>query len=150
MRFTSQQDYQLMLHFNKELINTFMDVPVVLYKLNIIESKKNVYGESTQKRWYRGVQVPALVSRQLNTAVKDMSIINIEQTIEFNFLRQECIDRNVFPEIGDIVDFNHMYFEVDQLNSIQLIAGQVMYNHAIVVTGHLTRPTGLQLEPPVT
>ncbi len=139
-----------MLHFNKELINTFIDVPIVLYKLNIIDSKKNVYGESAQKRWYQGVQIPVLVDRQLNTAVKDMSIINIEQTIEFNFLRQECIDRKVFPEIGDIIDFNHTYFELDQLNSIQLIAGQVIYNHAIVATGHLTRSTGLQLEPPIT
>jgi len=150
MRFTSQQDYNLMLHFNKELINTFIDVPVVLYKLNIIESRKNVYGESAQKRWYRGVQVPALVSRQLNTAVKDMNIINIEQTIEFSFLRKECQDRNVFPEIGDIVDFNGNFFELDQLNDIQLIAGQVNYNHAIIATGHLTRAGGLQLEPPIT
>ena len=149
MRFTSQQDYNLMLHFNKELINTFIDVPVVLYKLNILESKKNIYGEATQKRWYVGVQIPALVSRQLNTAVKDMSIINIEQTTEFNFLRKECQDRKVFPEIGDIVDFNNNYFEIEQLNSIQLIAGQVIYNHAIIATAHLTRMTNLQLEQPI-
>ena len=101
MRFTSQQDYNLMLQINKELINTFIDVPVVLYKLNIIESKKNVYGESAQKKWYQGVQIPALVDRQQSTTVKDLSIVNVEQSVEFAFLRQECIDRNIFPEIGD-------------------------------------------------
>lgn len=149
MRFTSAQDYNLMLHFNKELLNVFIDIPCVLYKLNIVDSKKNVYGESPSKRWYRGVQIPCLVSRQLNTAVKDMSILNIEQVSEFHFLRQECIDRGVYPEVGDIIDFNHMFFEIDQLNDIQLIAGQVMYNHAIVANAHLTRNSGLQLEAPL-
>jgi hypothetical protein len=139
-----------MLHFNRELINTFIDVPIVIYKLNILETKKNVYGESTQKRWFKGVQIPALIDRQLITAVKDMSIINIEETINFNLLRYECELRDLYPEPGDIVEFNDNYFEIDTINQIQLIAGQVNYNHAIVVTAHLTRSTALQLERPVT
>ena len=150
MRFTSQQDYNLYLHFNRELINTFIDVPVVLYKLNILESKKNIYGEATTKRWYTGIQIPSLVSRQLNTAVKDSQTINIEQVAEFNFLREECRLRNIYPEIGDIIDYNSLYFEIEQINEIQLIAGQVIYNHAIIASTHLTRASNLQLEPPVT
>lgn len=150
MRFTSQQDYNLFLHFNKELINVFIDVPVVLYKLNIVESKANIYGEATTKRWYQGVQVPCLVSRQLNTAVKDAQTVNIEQVAEFNFLREELKSRNIYPEIGDIIDYNSLYFEIDQTNEIQLVAGQVNYNHAIIASAHLTRASGLQLEPPVT
>lgn len=150
MRFTSQQDYNLFLHFNKELINTFIDVPVVLYKINIVKSKANVYGESTTKRWYQGVQVPCLVSRQLNTSVKDGQTINIEQVAEFNFLREELKSRNIYPEIGDIIDYNSLYFEINQTNEIQLVAGQVIYNHAIIASAHLTRASNLQLEPPVT
>lgn len=150
MRFTSAQDYNLMLHFNRELINTFVDVPIVIYKLNIRETKKNVYGESTQKRWFRGVQIPALVDRQLITAVKDMSIINIEETVNFNLLRYECELRDLYPEVGDVVEFNDHYFEINTINQIQLIAGQVNYNHAIIISTHLTRSTGLQLERPVT
>lgn len=149
MRFTSGQDYSLMLHFNKELINTFIDVPVVLYKLNIVNTKKNVYGEGTSKKWYVGVQVPCLVSRQLNTAVKDGQTINIEQTAQFNFLRNELKERNIYPEIGDIIDYNSLYFEVDQTNEIQLVAGQTSYNHAIIASAHMTRASGLQLEKPV-
>ena len=149
MRFTSQQDYNLALHFNKELVNTFIDIPVVLYKLNVVQSKKNVYGEATSKKWYVGVQVPCLVDRQLNTAVKDGQTINIEQSSEFNFLRKELNDRNIYPEIGDIIDYNSMYFEIHQTNELQLVAGQVIYNHSIVATAHLTRASALQLEKPV-
>ena len=150
MRFTSQQDYNLFLHFNKELINTFIDVPVVLYKLNIVESKANIYGESTTKRWYQGVQVPCLVNWQSTTAVKDAQSVNIEQTAEFNFLRDELKSRNVYPETGDIIHFNNLYYEIDNTNEVQLVAGQVRYNHAIIASAHLTRSNNLQLEPPVT
>lgn len=149
MRFTSQQDYNLFLHFNKELINTFIDVPVVLYKLNIIDSKSNVYGESTSKRWYQGVQVPCLVDWQSTTAVKDTQTVNIEQSAEFNFLRDELQSRNVYPETGDIINFNELYYEIENTNEIQLVAGQVIYNHAVIASAHLTRVTGLQLEPPI-
>lgn len=149
MRFLSAQDYDLFLSLNRELINTFIDVTIVVYKLNIYESKKNVYGESTTKRWYQGVQIPCLISRQLNTSVKDTQTVNIEQIAEFNFLRVECEQRNIYPEIGDIIEFNGNYFEIDTTNEVQLIAGQVIYSHSIVVSSHLTRITGTQLEPPV-
>ena len=149
MRFTSAQDYQLMLHFNQELLNAVVDTPVVLYKLNIVESKKNIYGESTSKRWYKGVQIPCLVNRQLSSPVKDGMTVNTEQSAEFHFLRKECEIRNVYPELGDIVDFAGTYFEIDQLNNIQLIAGQINYNHSITASAHLTRVVGLQLEAPL-
>jgi hypothetical protein len=149
MRFTSQQDYNLALHFNKELVNTFIDIPVVLYKLNVLTTKKNVYGEGTSKKWYVGVQVPCLIDRQLNTAVKDGQTINIEQSSDFNFLRQELDDRDIYPEIGDIIDYNNLYFEIHQTNELQLVAGQVIYNHSIVASAHMTRASGLQLEKPI-
>jgi len=150
MRFTSAQDYQLYLHFNKELVNIFVDIQVVIYKVKVHETKKNIYGESSTKRWYQGVQIPCLVSRQLNTATKDIQTINIEQQAEFNFLREECKLRNIYPEIGDIIDYNSLYFEIDQTNEIQLVAGQSIYNHSIIASTHMTRASNLQLELPVT
>lgn len=149
MRFTSQQDYNLIQHFNREVINTWADVPVVLYKLNIAETKKNIYGEGTSKRWYVGVQIPCLISRQLSTAIKDLQTINTEQLAEFAFLRKECEARNAYPEIGDIIDWNNIYFEIENTNEIQQYAGQVIYNHSIVCSTHVTRNSNLQLEPPV-
>ena len=148
MRFTSQQDYNLFLHFNRELINTFIDVQVVIYKMNIQESKKNIYGESTIKRWARGVQIPALINRDMTTAVKDAQIINIEQTVQFHFLREELKTRNIFPEDGDIISFNGAYYEIHNTNDVQLIGGQPIYNHSITCECHLTRNTNLQLEEP--
>lgn len=148
MRFTSQQDYNLFLHFNRELINTFIDVQVVIYKINVQESKKNIYGESTIKRWARGTQIPALINRDMTTAVKDAQTVNVEQSVEFHFLREECVNRQIYPELGDIISFDGNYYEINNTNDIQLIAGQSIYNHSITCTTHLTRNTNLQLEEP--
>ncbi len=148
MRFTSQQDYNLFLHFNRELINTFVDVQIVIYKLNIAESKKNIYNESSVKKWYRGVQIPALMNRDMTTAVKDAQTVNVEQSVEFHLLRDECKARNIYPQIGDIIQFFDEYYEINNTNDVQLVAGQEIYNHSITCTCHLTRNTNLQLEAP--
>ena len=148
MRFVSQQDYNLFLHFNRELINTIVDVEVVIYKLNIQSSKKNIYGESTTKRWYGGVQIPALVDRASATSVKDAQTLNVEQSVEFHLLRDECKKRDIFPEPGDVISFDGNYFEINTTNDIQIIAGQPIYNHSITCLCHLTRNTNLNFETP--
>ena len=149
MRFTSAQDVSLMQHFNRELINVFIDVQFVIYKLSIAESRKNVYGESSKKRWYTGVQLPGLVDRKLTSAVKDAQLVNVEQSVEFHLLRSECVSRNIYPEIGDIIEFAGSFYEINNTNDIQFVGGQSIYNHSITCTCHLTRETNLQLEAPV-
>jgi hypothetical protein len=148
LRFTSQQDINLFLHFNKELINTFIDVQVVIYKLNIQESKKNIYGESTTKRWFVGVQIPALVDRQSASAVNDAQTINVEQSVDIHLLRSECQLRDILPEPGDIIGFDNNYFEINTTNDVQIIGGQPIYNHSITCSCHLTRNTNLNFEAP--
>ena len=148
MRFTSQQDYNLFLHFNRELINTFIDVQVVIYKLNVQESKKNIYGESTVKRWARGTQIPALINRDMTSTSKDIQTVNVEQSVEFHFLREECKSRGIYPEPGDVISFDGSYYEINNTNDVQLVAGQSIYNHSITCAAHLTRNTNLQLEEP--
>lgn len=125
-----------------------MDIPVVLGKLNVQESKKNVYGEATSKTWYRGVQIPAIVKRDLASAYKDLQTVNVEQTAEFYFLRSECESRGIAPEQGDVIWYNNLYFEIDNVNEVQLVAGQPIYSHSVVVSAHLTRPVSLQIEAP--
>lgn len=149
MRFMGIQDETLLLNFNKELLYNWVDIEVVLYKLHIYESKSNVYGESENKRYYNGVQLQVLVDRSLSTPTKDVQTINIEQTSEFYFLRQTCIDANIYPERGDIIYFDSLYYEIDNINETQLVAGQPAYNWAILTSAHLTRLTGVQLESPV-
>jgi hypothetical protein len=148
MRFTNPQDYQTILKINKELVNTVVDVDTVLYKMHQEMTKTNIYGEATKKVWYQGVLLPALIRYDQTNPAEDMQTINVNQSIEVSYLRQECIDRDVYPEVGDIVSFNNSYYEINNTNEVQIFAGRTEYNHSIVCSAHLTRNTNLQLEPP--
>lgn len=148
MRFTHAYDYQTILKINQELVNTVADISIVLYKVNQAGTKTNSYGESTKKSWFRGVQIPCLILLNPTNPTADVGTTNVEQEVEFSFLREECKARNIYPEPGDIIDFNHSYYEINNTNEVQLFAGRVEYNHAIVCSAHLTRNSALQLEPP--
>lgn len=148
MRFTTPQDYQTILKINKELVNVVVDVETVLYKLNQVATQSNIYNEATKKVWYVGVIIPALIRYDATNPISDMDTVNTQQNIEASYLRQECQDRNVYPEIGDIIAFNNNYYEINNTNEIQLVAGRTEYNHSIVCSAHLTRSTNLQLDPP--
>ena len=148
MRFTSEKDYATIVKINRELVNIVADTNVVLYKLQQEQTTTNSYGEATSKIWYKGVLIPGLINLLNNTATENMGTVDIEQQVTVSFLREECRSRNVYPESGDIVDWNDSYFEIHQVNEIQLYAGQTAYNHSIVCEAHLTRKTNLQLERP--
>lgn len=148
MRFTTPQDYQTMLRINKELINVVVDNRIILYKLQQSLTGLNGYGEATKKTWDTGVEIPLLYHRDQQNPTEDMQTINFEQRAEFRFLRQECIDRGIYPEVGDVIWFDQQYYEVDNTNEIQLVAGRPEYNHSIVCDTHLTRKPALQLDRP--
>lgn len=148
MRFTTPQDYQTMVRINQELINVVVDNRVILYKIQQDLTNVNSYGEATKKTWYTGVEIPLLYRREQQNPTQDMQNINFEQRSEFHFLRQECIDRKIYPEVGDVIYFDSQYYEIDNINEIQLVAGRPEYNHSISCETHLTRKPALQLDPP--
>lgn len=148
MRFLSPRDYQTIIQVNQELVNKVVDTTVVVYKMNQTVTVTNSYGEAPKKTWFPGVQIPALIDLKETQATSDMSTINTEQPVEIAFLRYECQQRNIYPELGDIIDWNNNYFEIHNTNEIQLIVGQTQYNHSIVCSCHLSTNSALQLEPP--
>jgi len=50
--------------------------------------------------------------------------VDVNRSITFRFLRDHLIDANVIPEIGDILMYNELYYEVDNVNENQLILGK--------------------------
>ena len=53
---------------------------------------------------------------------------------------------NFYPEMGDIVDWNDHYWEINGTTEPQLIAGNPNYKHSIVATAHRARLSSLQIE----
>jgi len=148
MRFTHPRDYATMLHLNHELINEVMDTPVILYKMHTGKTVTNSYGEAAKKTWLPGITIPCMLSIDNQQAVEQMDNVSIAQTIEAAFLRDKLREVNLAPGMGDIIEFDSQYYEINTAIDAQYWAGRVLYNHAIVCQAHLTNKSAFQLERP--
>jgi hypothetical protein len=124
-----------------------VDVEVILYKIINDIIKINIYGESSEKPYYRPISLNALVKYPKTLPAAEGFGYDVSQPgVEFRFVRKILEDVNVYPEVGDIIHYNDNYYEIDNTNEIQLIAGRPEYNHNIVCETHLTRLSSLNIE----
>ena len=62
------------------------------------------------------------------------------------FHRTTLSEADFYPEIGDIVDWNGTYFEMNSVTEPQLIAGHQNFKHSIIAVAHRSRMSSLQIE----
>lgn len=146
-RFVSPRDFQFFQHINREIVVDVIDVEVILYKTMNDVIEVNIYGESTEKTRYRGISLNSLVKYPKTQPVGDgFGYDTTQQNVEFQFVRKTLQDVNVYPEVGDVIQYNDNYYEINNTNEVQLIAGRPEYNQAIICETHLTRRSGLNIE----
>jgi len=147
-RFVSDRDFQFFQHINREIVVDVVDVEVILYKMINDIVSVNIYGESTEKTRYRGISLNALIKYPKRMAETEAGFgFDTNQTeVEFRFVRKILQDVNVHPDVGDIIKYNENYYEIDNVNDVQLIASRPEYNHNIICQAHLTRRSGINLE----
>lgn len=146
-RFVTQRDFEFIQHITRELIDETMDVTVVLYKIVVGSTRVNIYGESMDKPRYTPVKVNAIVNLNKNTVSSgDGFGVDQQQRVDFRFARRMLQDVNTYPEIGDIIGYNSHYYEINNIQETQLIAGKPQFNTAIICVAHLTRRTSIDIE----
>ena len=146
-KFVSSRDFEFFQHVNRELAAEIVDTLVILYKLNLNYVNTNIYGESVEKISYEGVELPSFIDYKTNEVVTDAGFgIDQTQQVDFRFVRRILQERHVYPEIGDIIGYNDAFYEIDNIQEVQLIAGRVGYNQSIICTSHLTRRSNIQIE----
>ena len=145
-RFVQQKDLAFFEKISKELVDVVVQTTVEIFKLSISESRTNLYGESLGKSYLPSVQCACMIER-------DESVIDYEgfgfdrsQNAEFRFNRATLAEKNLFPEIGDIVDWNDIYWEINGTTEPQLFAGHPNFKHQIKATAHRSRLSSLQIE----
>jgi hypothetical protein len=146
-RFVSQKDFNFFQHINRELISDVVDVDVVLYKIALETTAVNLYGEATEKARYTGVELKSLVKfPKTISSTKDGFGADVDQNVEFRFVRALLEQVSTYPEVGDIIYYDESYYEIDNVNDTQLVAGQPQYTTSILCNAHLTRRSGIQIE----
>jgi len=157
--FGGSRDISLFNTVSKELINDILQIEVGYYKFVLEKTTSNVYGESMGKMFYEPVRIACLMKKEDQAWSSDDFGSDVDQTIDFRFLKEELKGINLVPEVGDILLFKNNFYEVDTRVENQLILGKdpdyaistgatdFGNSHSIILTGHLSRIEKLNLIP---
>lgn len=146
-RFITSRDFEFIQSINRELVADVIDSVVVVYKIIPEETKPNIYGEATNKTRYTGVTLPCLIKYDKNTVTSNKYALDMNQKVEFRFVRRILEEAKTYPEMGDIIGYNELFYEIDNTHDTQLIGSRPEYSTSILCIAHLTRKSGLSIEP---
>jgi len=146
--FLPQKEIDTIDSMNEELIDEIIGQSVDIYKVSIDNTDENVYGESTTKYYEVGFRVNCLILFNEPEVIQEEFGADVNSSIEMYFQRNNLASGslNFYPEMGDIVDWNNYYWEINGATEPQLIAGHPAYNHSIKATAHRARLSSLQIE----
>ena len=144
--FVPQKEIDLIDAFNEELIDEIVGQYVDIYKVSVEDTEENIYGESSTKYFDRGFRVNCLILYNDPEILQEDFGPDLNSSIEMYFHRTTLKEAGFYPEMGDIVDWNNYYWEINGATEPQLIAGHPGYNHSIKATAHRARLSSLQIE----
>tara|TARA_R110001592_G_scaffold151256_3_gene377669 strand:- start:2701 stop:3252 length:552 start_codon:yes stop_codon:yes gene_type:complete len=122
--FGKNRDISLFHTINNELLKDIIQTEVAYYKFALEQTKTNVYGEAPGKNYYEPMKIACLIERQDQSWSSDNFGSDVTQTVDFRFLKQELLNINLIPEVGDILLFRNNFYEVDSKIENQLIMGR--------------------------
>lgn len=122
--FGTQRDVSLFRHISRELMGDIITQQVGYYIYKIAESATNMYGEALEKYFDGPLLLNCLITRgDQQWGVSDFGP-DVERELTFAFLRDDLIDYNLTPDVGDIIMWYDNYYEVDAVTENQLFAGK--------------------------
>lgn len=149
--FGTRRDIDTFKIVSKELVNDVISQQIGYYKPVLRDTKANIYGESLSKTYIGPVLLNCLIERgDYNAPVSEFGV-DTDRNVKFRLLREDMIDANIVPEVGDVIMYNELYYEADNVNTNQLILGkdyQYAYseglenfgeNYSVIINCHLTR-----------
>jgi len=154
--FSGQRDMSLFRRLNKELINDIIDTEIYYYKTILSETKANLYGEANSKVFYNPVKIACLIDRENRENLFEDFGNDYTRNISFYFLRDTLVDLDMYPEIGDVIEWNGEQHIVDGTLNNQYFAGKNPtswdggeshgYDVSILCIAHVARKSQLNLK----
>jgi len=123
--FARQRDVSLVRHLNREVMGNVITQQCAIYQFKLEETKVNIYGEAADEKFYNGPFLfNVLISRQDQQYPENEEGIQFEQSIDFYFLRDDLVDANVVPDVGDIILYQEGYYGVQSTVGNQYWSGK--------------------------
>jgi hypothetical protein len=123
--FGSSRDISVFRHVNRELLGNVITQQCALYKFSLEQTTINMYGEASEGKFLEGPFLfNSLITVNDNTSPVSELGVDFDWPATFAFLRDDLVDANVHPEVGDVILFQESYWEVDNTNIVQFFAGK--------------------------
>lgn len=124
MLFGSNRDFNLLVKINRELLKDIVEQEVLYYKLDLYSTESNIYGEALEKVWNAAVKLNCLITRGDQIINVDEFGPDLTREMSFAFLKQDLIDIDLFPQVGDVLSWHEDYFLVDTVRENQFMLGR--------------------------
>jgi hypothetical protein len=154
--FHGQRDASLVHKLNTELIVDIIDTEVALYKLSLEQTKTNMYDESDKKIYNLPIKISAIINRQPQAYEGTEFGQDFTQTCDFGFIRELLKEVETYVEVGDVIEYNGEYWEIDAIQENQYFGGKNPdysfaterwgHNVSIIANTHLTRRSRINIE----
>jgi hypothetical protein len=120
-----QRDISMFRYVNRELMQNIISQQCVFYKYNSTTTKVNMYGEANEGRNFAD---PVILYALIETSAFENPVTEFGPDfgwqVTYKFLRDDLVEANVNPEVGDIIMFQKGYWEIDNVSTAQFFVGK--------------------------
>jgi len=112
--------------FNRELMGNIITQQCAIYQFKLEETKVNIYGEAAEEKYYNG---PFLFNVLIDRGDQqypegEYEGVQFQQGINFFFFRDDLVDADVVPRVGDIILYEERYYGVQSTIGNQYWGGK--------------------------
>ena len=153
--FGSSRDITTFKSISSELVNDIISQQCGYYKVQLGDTVDNIYGEAAKKYYVGPVLLNCLIERGDFSFDQGDFGPDVKRPVTFRFLKDDMVTANVHAEPGDIIMYNEVYYQADNVNENQLIVGKdpdYTYSaglenfgssYSVVIVCHYTSPDAL-------
>ena len=140
--------------YQDDSLITTANAKVYYYKIDLYNTKTNIYGESTEKWYYPPYEVRCFIDRGAIANADTEYGVDISQTVTvtvpIGMFASASV--NMTPEVGDIFMEQEKYYEVNSIDrqfitvpGTESVLGTPGYIVTYVISAYLTRTSKLNL-----
>ena len=123
--FGKLRDVDLIRKINREFLGDIVNQQCALYLHRSEETKTNIYGEAAKGYNFEGPYLfNVLITRDAQSFIEANMIIDVSQQVQFHFFRDDLLDANVVPGIGDYILYEENYHIINDIIANQRFTGR--------------------------
>jgi hypothetical protein len=133
---------------NAELAGDVIQTEVRVFKLAASQIQVNIYGEAderTGKSFYAPVEITCFIKKDEITTEYDRFGPDRRQTLNFAFREESLKLANLYPELGDVFEYNSRFYVCDSVVQENLLGGVPEKSLSIIVHAYYERLSALNV-----